>query len=364
MITKKLKPNYRSIPRKYFLVNMNSDVRDLKCKECGRILKHISGLSSHLLSSHKMLLEDYIIKHFKCLSLDFKIEKCGFCNRNALPFLQYDFVSKTYQLNYADGYDCGTMECRDAICLDFFGEHYDKSSKKYEHIGANVKYLVKRYKTTEDFVRTEMKHNKDYVLPIESRTSLEGYIARYGKKEGTKKYHERCAKISKAQTFEWYIEKYGLEEGTRRFQEKQSLTANATKDITHSKNQYKIFNQLKALDINWKDERFAGGFAQVDMVNEKLGVIIEYFGDYWHCNPKDFKPTQYNKSLHMTAQEKWIKDDERLNKILARSKTCSLIIVIWEKSYVHMKDQSEIIRIITKMVDDHKKKNKKEILWF
>lgn len=364
MNTRKPKPNYKSIPRKFFLVNMSPQARDLKCEECGRTLKHISGLSTHLLSAHKMLLEDYIIKHLKCLTPNFKTEKCGFCDRDAKPFLWYDFTSKTYELNYADGYDCGTNECRDAICMEFFGEHYDKSTKKYEHIGANVKYLAKRYKTSEDFVCNEMKHNKDYVLPVESRTSLEGYVARYGKKEGTKKYHERCAKISKAQSFEWYIEKFGLEEGTRRFQKKQSQTAKATEDITHSKNQYKIFDQLKALDANWEDERFAGGFAQVDMMNKKLGVIIEYFGDYWHCNPEDFEPTKYNKSLRMTAQEKWVKDDERLNKILARSKTCNLIIVIWEKSYTYMKDQNDIVRIITEMIEEHKKKNQKEILWF
>jgi len=90
---------------------------------------------------------------------------------------------------------------------------------------------------------------------------------------------------------------------------------------------------LKKNDSDWEDERYCGGFAQVDISNKRLGVVVEYFGDYWHCNPELYKDDFFNKSLKCTAKEKQENDRIRLNKVLARSKHISLIIVIWEKRF-------------------------------
>jgi len=49
----------------------------------------------------------------------------------------------------------------------------------------------------------------------------------------------------------------------------------------------------------------------VDYVNENTKHIIEINGDYWHCNPKMFKPDYYNSSIGMIASEKWKYDEER-----------------------------------------------------
>lgn len=103
---------------------------------------------------------------------------------------------------------------------------------------------------------------------------------------------------------EWYIEKYGLEEGTKRFQERQGRLLNASSDITHSKNQYAVFEALKQIDSSWQDERYAGGIAKVDMLNEKSNIVVEYFGDYWHCNPAVYDDDFFNKNLKCTAKEK------------------------------------------------------------
>lgn len=63
-------------------------------------------------------------------------------------------------------------------------------------------------------------------------------------------------------------------------------------------------------------------------VNNK---IIEYNGDYWHCNPEKYDSDYYNQSLHMTAEEKWTKDAEKINYAKERGYQ---VLVIWEKDYL------------------------------
>lgn len=47
-------------------------------------------------------------------------------------------------------------------------------------------------------------------------------------------------------------------------------------------------------------------------------TIIECFGDFWHCNPTLWKPEDLNRSLRMTAAEKWDKDAARREALEAR----------------------------------------------
>lgn len=58
------------------------------------------------------------------------------------------------------------------------------------------------------------------------------------------------------------------------------------------------------------------------------GTVIECYGDFWHCNPAVYEPTFYNKSLHITAQEKWARDAARV-RWLIKTTGCS-VHIIWE----------------------------------
>jgi very-short-patch-repair endonuclease len=40
-------------------------------------------------------------------------------------------------------------------------------------------------------------------------------------------------------------------------------------------------------------------------------IIIECYGDFWHCNPAIWPAERYNGSLHVTAAEKWARDAAR-----------------------------------------------------
>lgn len=362
---RKKKKSFKDIPRLYELHVECSNDKPIVCKICGQKVKSVSGFGSHVINKHGITLDRYIEQYFKCLTPNFKFEKCGFCDRQAKPKMSVDYKKQTYSLSYEDGYYCNTPECRDNISLTIFGMHYDEAfkQKKFEHIGANTTYLAKLYKQSEEYIAYKVKHNENYVIPERSRTSLNGFIARYGKEEGTRRYNERCKKISKSLTVDWFIEHYGIKEGTKLYQKRFAAFYAASADITHSKNQYVIYDALKAKDNNWNDERYAGGVARVDMLNDKLGVVVEYFGDFWHCNPAIYKDTFYNKSLKMFAKDKQAFDKIRLSKILSFSESISLIIVIWEKTFANMNyDVNKILEKVYNIIKQHDK-NKKEIVW-
>lgn len=134
---------------------------------------------------------------------------------------------------------------------------------------------------------------------------------------------------------------------------------NSTADIIHSKHQYEIFNLLKKEDHNWEDERYAASAGIVDMFNKKSKIVIEYFGDYWHCNPLIYDDNFLNKSLGITAKEKQNKDKIRLQKII-NHKSVDMLLVIWEKTFNEI-GIDNIMNIIHLKINDPS--NKGKIIW-
>lgn len=67
----------------------------------------------------------------------------------------------------------------------------------------------------------------------------------------------------------------------------------------------------------------------VDFIHHNKKIIIEVYGDYWHCNPIIYKPDYFNKSIGMTSQEKWAYDSARKTYLGNKGYT---LIIIWESA--------------------------------
>jgi G:T-mismatch repair DNA endonuclease (very short patch repair protein) len=52
-----------------------------------------------------------------------------------------------------------------------------------------------------------------------------------------------------------------------------------------------------------------------DIFIPKLNLIIEYFGDYWHCNPNKYNAEYFNVKKGLTAKEIWDYDNTKLELI-------------------------------------------------
>lgn len=74
---------------------------------------------------------------------------------------------------------------------------------------------------TEEHKRKVSEANKGKEIPVESRSSLEGYITRYGEEEGTRLYKENNKK-KRSMSLEGFIARFGEEEGPIKYQERQA----------------------------------------------------------------------------------------------------------------------------------------------
>ena len=91
----------------------------------------------------------------------------------------------------------------------------------------------------------------------------------------------------------------------------------------------------------------------VDECNEELKIVIEYNGDYWHCNPETWKPDDFNKAIKMYAKDKWRLDFKRKMKL---KNLGYYVIVIWESEW--MDDQDKCVNYIINKTDEIRKNNK------
>lgn len=96
---------------------------------------------------------------------------------------------------------------------------------------------------------------------------------------------------------------------------------------------------------------------EVDECNELLKIVIEFNGDMYHCNPRKWKPDDYNKVIKMSAKEKWEKDRNRLFKL---KNFGYITFVVWEDDWALKRDiiKEKIIIYINKRKNEINKKRK------
>jgi len=78
-----------------------------------------------------------------------------------------------------------------------------------------------------------------------------------------------------------------------------------------------------------------------DVYIKDINTIIEFYGDYWHCNPLFYEEDYYHKRLSMTAVNIWKSD---LLKIDKAKKMGYNVIVIWENEWNRQKDKRDFLR--------------------
>jgi G:T-mismatch repair DNA endonuclease (very short patch repair protein) len=80
-----------------------------------------------------------------------------------------------------------------------------------------------------------------------------------------------------------------------------------------------------------------------DIYISSLNLIIEYFGDYWHCNPDKYDENYFNQKKGKTAKQIWDYDKNKID--LIRNFGYNLE-VIWENDLKH--DNKKILEILNK----------------
>jgi G:T-mismatch repair DNA endonuclease (very short patch repair protein) len=57
---------------------------------------------------------------------------------------------------------------------------------------------------------------------------------------------------------------------------------------------------------------------------------VDFFGDYWHCNPANYTDDYWHKGMKRTAREVRLKDADRINKIKSLGHD---VQIIWESDF-------------------------------
>ncbi len=78
-----------------------------------------------------------------------------------------------------------------------------------------------------------------------------------------------------------------------------------------------------------------------DIVFSSIPFIVEYFGDFWHCNPSKWNAHQLNPRIKMTAGERWELD---MCKIEDLKSLGYRVLIVWESDW--KKNRQSVIKEI------------------
>lgn len=108
-------------------------------------------------------------------------------------------------------------------------------------------------------------------------------------------------------------------------------------NINRSKTEIEFFNDLeKVIDCKEKETiRIGNKWYLPDVLIQKDGIIIEYFGDFWHANPEIYKSSDIVHH-NFVAKEIWNHDEKRIKDL---ENVGYKVIIIWESEYLKNKQQ-------------------------
>lgn len=116
------------------------------------------------------------------------------------------------------------------------------------------------------------------------------------------------------------------------------------KSVIRSKKEKEIIVEIKKMGYVVKHS-FMVDTKICDVFIPSLNLIIEYNGDYWHCNPKKYKSDYFNQKKQKTAKELWEYDKNKID--LIKEKGYNLEI-IWESD---LKEDPTLINKLIKKYD-------------
>jgi len=124
----------------------------------------------------------------------------------------------------------------------------------------------------------------------------------------------------------------------------KSLIGGRLKTAPVSNAEKEIKEILELLNFKVKTQ-FLIETLKYDFLLIDYNVIIEFNGDYWHCNPEKYDKNFLNKKKQLYAWELWERD--KTKKELAEKKGYKFF-TIWEKDY-NINKEKEVEKIINKL---------------
>lgn len=169
-------------------------------------------------------------------------------------------------------------------------------------------------------------------------------ISRHGEIKGIEIWNNYVAAQSFTNSLEYFVIKHG-EDGEQKWKEcnkqkgtslyKRVTRSKTDKFIPSSNIEMSFVNQLceRIHDIKFVPQYFIREEKQLffyDLCFPSINKIIEFNGDYWHCNPRKYSETYYHPQIKLFATQVWDRDNVKLN--LATTHGFN-VLVIWESDF-------------------------------
>ena len=278
------------------------------CHECG--LHFSSKIHSHL-TVHNITLEEYkkkypdaVVfsqKYLSSLSDKMKGEKNpGYHHGGKLSPFSKSFVKYN-----------GMDEKEKTSVISNMARDAQIKSKKKGNLAVTKDYWIKRGYSEQEAEQKQKERQTTF--------SLDKCIDKFGKEKGTQIWNERQDKWKKT------LNSKDPEELDRinraKLYDGGPISKIEKKLFDHLKEHFSTIERQYCIISNGKRQYF-------DMkYNNK---IIEFNGDYWHCNPSKYDEDHYHTLKKMTAKEIWKKDEEKNNIAISQG---FQVLIVWEKDF-------------------------------
>jgi len=376
----------------------------MKCEICDKDCNDIRGLSIHLVKKHLFennQLKDYYDKYLKKDNEG----KCYFCKKDN-PFINmsigyhricgakeclgktratgtYEFLMYKYNLSKEDAIKMMNdrainrgIKIKDGLQKkfndndNFFKEKSHQTKEYWIKRGYNEKDAIKKVKEIFHKIhnKTWEKRRNNPELYQNINTTQIGYWLKkgYSEEESKLKIIER----QKTFSLDTCINKYGEEKGLEIYNLRQKNWSEKIEkkykngEFQKFRSEPFSYDELKLIEIivdklNIRDNihvhygknqffRFFPDlkrtFSYDFVYNYK---IIEFNGDYWHCNPKKYNSNYFHTYLQKFAYEIWENEKIKLDSI---KKLGYEVLIIWECDYKQNKQ-----KVIQECIDFIKK---------
>jgi hypothetical protein len=288
--------------------------------------------------------DSYLSRFKKSHSIDGYVEKFGKEEGERL----YKIKSEKYKLtNSLDGY------------IIKYGE--DEGTKKWNEL------INKRAaKLTKEYIRNTYSES-DYNKIIKKRfghTSLNSFKKRFGETEGEIRYNNFIENLSYKLSLEYLYNSMDKNDADR-IREERRIKHNTTKfnNGSFSTSNYSIISQdlfwilyenmedrttLKFYTYNKEFYLYDKDLKNVYVYDFRYkNKIIEFNGDYYHCNPLIYAPDYYNKKKEMSADMIWKSDNIKIN---SAKKYGFDVLIVWQKEFID--NPESIIKKCLKFLKD------------
>lgn len=107
----------------------------------------------------------------------------------------------------------------------------------------------------------------------------------------------------------------------------------SNEDVKFSKPQQELYEYVRLCDNSALLEQHVQNIGMryfADILLPGTKKIVEFHGDYWHCNPKTYSEDYFHKVKHKAAKEIWEEDLKRKHILETHGYT---LLYVWESDF-------------------------------